>query len=136
MSSGGRKTPVKAGLILFFSANAKSIISLQKSFDKALSVPRSALRKEGNVWLVYTVVDQKIKPTVVTFIDWPGSSVVLKTGLDSKALVVLDATIAAQALAEKKRVNSRKAKFPDAYAPNTSSSGINAADMNLSKDNH
>lgn len=109
---------------------------LVKSFEKALSVPRSALRKEGNVWLVYTVVDQKIKPTIVTFIDWPGSSVVLKTGLDSKALVVLDATIAAQALAENKRVNPRKTNLPDAHAPNTATPDINTAAMNLSKDNH
>jgi len=79
-------------------------ISVQ-SFDKALSIPRSALRKEGNTWLVYSVVDQRVKSNVVTFIDWPGSSVVLKTGLAAKTLVALDATIAAKALDENQRVN-------------------------------
>ncbi len=109
---------------------------LVKSFDKVLSVPRSALRKQGKTWLVYTIVDQKVKPTVVTFIDWPGSSVVLKSGLDSNALVVLDATIAAQALAENKRVTPRKTISSKNSSGKTSLVDANAAQMHVSKENH
>jgi len=85
-------------------------ISVQ-SFDNALSVPRSALRKEGDTWLVYSVVEQSIKSNPVTFIDWPGSSVVLKTGLTPKTLVALDATVAAKALAEGQRVKANTAEM-------------------------
>lgn len=79
-----------------------------QSFDAALSVPRSALRKDGDTWLVYTIADETVKSSVVTFIDWPGSSVVLKSGLHSGAFVALDATIAAVALAKNQRVSAKK----------------------------
>ncbi|WP_166423616.1 efflux RND transporter periplasmic adaptor subunit [Paraglaciecola sp. 20A4] len=79
-----------------------------QSFDEVLSVPRSALRKEGDSWFVYTIVDTTIKSNIVTFIDWPGSSVVLETGLHSGALVALDATIAAVALAKNQSVSTKK----------------------------
>ncbi|ETX11176.1 hypothetical protein MUS1_12275 [Marinomonas ushuaiensis DSM 15871] len=81
---------------------------LVQAFDSVLSVPRSSLRKEGDTWLVYTLEGEAVKSNIVTFIDWPGSSVVLKTGLNSGALVVLDASIASTALAESKRVNASK----------------------------
>ena len=70
-----------------------------RSFDDALSVPRSALRKEGKTWYVYTIDGDKVRPRSVSFIDWPGSSVVLKSGLESGTQVAREAAPAAAALA-------------------------------------
>ncbi|XQW83821.1 efflux RND transporter periplasmic adaptor subunit [Thalassotalea piscium] len=83
---------------------------LVKSFDKVLSVPRSALKKEGDTWFVYTVIDNEVKPNAVTFVDWPGSFVILETGIKSGALVALDATVAATAFVDGQHVSATKVK--------------------------
>jgi RND family efflux transporter MFP subunit len=84
---------------------------LVHSCDEALSAPRSALRKEGNNWLVCTIVNETVKSSVVTFVDWPGSSVVLTSGLNSGAVIALDSTIAAAALAKNQRVSAKEMKL-------------------------
>lgn len=81
---------------------------LVQSFDTALSVPRNALRKEADTWFVYTLVDGIVNSNAVTFIDWPGSSVIVETGLNAGDIVALDATIAAAAMANEQTVRANK----------------------------
>lgn len=63
-------------------------------FDRAISVPRSALKKEGAVWQAYAIVDGKIAARTVTFIDWPGKSVIIRSGVKAGDSLVLDAIVA------------------------------------------
>jgi hypothetical protein len=81
---------------------------LVQSFDTALSVPRNALRKEADTWLAFTLADGTVNSNVVTFIDWPGSSVIVESGLNSGDNVALDASIAAAAMAKEQTVRANK----------------------------
>jgi RND family efflux transporter MFP subunit len=60
------------------------------SIGRALSVSRSALVREDGVWRVYIVEDGKATPREIEFIDWPGGSVVINSGLESGDQVILD----------------------------------------------
>lgn len=82
---------------------------LVETFDDALSLARSALRKEGNIWFAYTIANGQIEARRVTFLDWPGSSVVLHTGLTPGALVARDSARAAAAMAAGRRVSVQQA---------------------------
>jgi RND family efflux transporter MFP subunit len=79
-----------------------------RSFKEALSVPRSALRKEGQTWYVYAIEGDKIVAHSVSFIDWPGSSVVLSSGINSGTRVAREANLAAAALAAEKSVSAKE----------------------------
>ncbi len=79
-----------------------------RSFDDALSVPRSALHKQGDTWFVYTIVKHKISARAVTFIDWPGNSVVLQSGLVSGTWIIRDAAIALVAQVDNQDVSAKK----------------------------
>ena len=59
-------------------------------FDRAISVPRSALKKDGAIWQVYQIVGGKIAARTVTFVDWPGSSVIIRSGVQAGDCLVLD----------------------------------------------
>jgi HlyD family secretion protein len=58
--------------------------------DGEQSLPRSALIREGSLWRVYVVENGKATPREIEFIDWPGGSVVIASGLEAGELVVLD----------------------------------------------
>ncbi len=82
---------------------------LVATFDDALSVPRSALRKEGETWFAYTITNQQVERRPVTFVDWPGSSVVLRSGVKPGSVIARDSASAAAALAAGRRVSVQQA---------------------------
>lgn len=77
-----------------------------QSFDDVLSIPRSALHKDGKTWFAYRIDGDLISASVVTFVDWPGSSVVLTSGLTAGAIIALDAAAALGVIAEEQRASA------------------------------
>lgn len=61
-------------------------------FDRVLSVPRSALQRAGDGWRVLLIADGRVVARPVTILDWPGRSVIVRSGLSAGDLAVLDPT--------------------------------------------
>jgi RND family efflux transporter MFP subunit len=60
-----------------------------ETFEQALSLPRSALIRDGEAWTVFVVENGKAAPRETSFIDWPGGSVVITSGPQSGDEVIL-----------------------------------------------
>lgn len=74
----------------FLPGRSVDVNILVESIDQALSLPRSALIREGGLWRVYVVENGKATAREIEFIDWPGGAVVIASGLEPGELVVLD----------------------------------------------
>ncbi len=74
----------------FLPGRSVDVNILVEKIDRTLSVPRSALVREGGAWRVYVVENGKAAAREVSFIDWPGVSVVIKSGLEAGDQVILD----------------------------------------------
>jgi RND family efflux transporter MFP subunit len=63
---------------------------ITQHYDKILSLPRSSLEKVDNFWQVYVVENGEVLIRKVTFIDWPGASVVINSGLNDGDHIILN----------------------------------------------
>jgi RND family efflux transporter MFP subunit len=74
----------------FLPGRSVDVNILVDSIERALSVSRSALVREGGAWRVYVLEDGKATPREIEFIDWPGGSVVIMSGLEAGDQVILE----------------------------------------------
>lgn len=90
--TGGRIVRLLSGTDnnAFLPGRSVDVNILFESIDQALSLPRSALIREGGLWRVYVVENGKATPREIEFIDWPGGSVVIRSGLEAGELVIRD----------------------------------------------
>lgn len=75
---------------VFLPGRSIDVNIIAKHFDQALSVPRRALLKQEGVWNVYISQNERAESRAVEFIDWPGSFVVITSGLIAGDTIILD----------------------------------------------
>lgn len=75
---------------VFLPGRSIDVNIIAQHFDQALSVPRRALNKQEGKWKVYIAQNDKAESRIVAFVDWPGSFVVITSGLKAGDSVVLD----------------------------------------------
>jgi len=72
------------------SGRSVDVNIIVKKWDRALSLPRSAMIKKQGRNNVFVVESGKVVLRALDIVDWPGANVIITNGVKSRALIVLD----------------------------------------------